>query len=150
MFSNLNYEDTRTRLACTKVRPPAIHCAVRLKKNFRLLYTDLYHKCIFVINRVCMLLISWNAIYTKTKKNRSWIGSINLFLVIVSGVYTGVLYDRGYLWAPLAYRRPVHNSDSSCSLNSYHLLYGGSFLMSFSLFMLSLAKPDHLWQVSIA
>ena len=31
--------------------------------------------------------------------------------------------------------------------NSYHLLYGGSFLTSFSLFMLTLIKPDHFYQV---
>lgn len=31
--------------------------------------------------------------------------------------------------------------------SSYYLLYGGSILISFSLFMLSLTEPDHLWQV---
>ena len=30
---------------------------------------------------------------------------------------------------------------------SYHLLWGGSFLMAFSLFMLSLAKPNKFYQV---
>ena len=30
-------------------------------------------------------------------KNR-WIGSVNIFLILISGVYVGVLYDRGYLW----------------------------------------------------
>ena len=31
--------------------------------------------------------------------------------------------------------------------NSYHLLYAGTFLTSFSLFMLPLIKPDHFYQV---
>jgi hypothetical protein len=30
---------------------------------------------------------------------------------------------------------------------SYHLLWGGSLLLSFSVFMLSLAKPDSFYQV---
>ncbi|KJA20471.1 hypothetical protein HYPSUDRAFT_43171 [Hypholoma sublateritium FD-334 SS-4] len=59
----------------------------------------------------------------------SWIGSVNAFLVIVSGLWAGILYDRGYF---------------------YYLLYGGSILISFSLFMLSLTKPDHLWQNFLA
>jgi MFS family permease len=32
---------------------------------------------------------------------------------------------------------------------SYHLLWGGSLISSFSLFMLSLTKPGHFYQVSI-
>ncbi|KAF8809866.1 MFS general substrate transporter [Phlegmacium glaucopus] len=59
----------------------------------------------------------------------AWIGSINAFLIIISGIYVGVLYDRGYF---------------------YHLLYGGSFLVSFSLFMLTLIKPDHFYQNFLA
>jgi len=59
----------------------------------------------------------------------SWIGSINAFLVLTSGIYVGVLYDRGYF---------------------YHLVYGGTFLISFSLFMLSLIKPDHFYQSFLA
>ncbi|KAF9485166.1 MFS general substrate transporter [Pholiota conissans] len=55
----------------------------------------------------------------------SWIGSINAFILIASGLYAGPLYDRGYF---------------------YHLLYGGSFLSVFSLFMLSLTKPNHFYQ----
>lgn len=35
------------------------------------------------------------------------------------------------------------------SANSYHLLYGGTFLTSFSLFMLSLIRPDHFYQVRL-
>ncbi|KAF9485188.1 MFS general substrate transporter [Pholiota conissans] len=55
----------------------------------------------------------------------SWIGSINAFILVVSGLYAGPLFDRGYF---------------------YYLLYGGSFLTSFSLFMLSLTKPNHFYQ----
>ncbi|GBE87290.1 Aspyridones efflux protein [Sparassis crispa] len=56
----------------------------------------------------------------------SWIGGMNAFLVISSGLVTGRLYDKGYF---------------------YYLLIGGSILYSFSLFMLSLAQPDHYYQV---
>jgi hypothetical protein len=38
-------------------------------------------------------------------------------------------------------------SDELIFSNSYHLLYAGTFLSSFSLFMLSLIKPDHFYQV---
>ena len=38
-------------------------------------------------------------------------------------------------------------SMTSHFINSYHLVYGGSFLTSFSLFMLALIKPDHFYQV---
>ncbi|KAF9485187.1 MFS general substrate transporter [Pholiota conissans] len=55
----------------------------------------------------------------------SWIGSINAFILIVSGLYAGPLFDRGYF---------------------YYLLYGGAFLTSFSLFMLSLTQPNHFYQ----
>ncbi|TFK38657.1 MFS general substrate transporter [Crucibulum laeve] len=59
----------------------------------------------------------------------SWIGSVNAFLVIASGVVAGRLYDKGYF---------------------YFLLYGGAILISFSLFMLSLAKPDNIYQNFLA
>ncbi|CDO77695.1 hypothetical protein BN946_scf184969.g46 [Trametes cinnabarina] len=59
----------------------------------------------------------------------SWIGSINAYLVIASGLLAGRLYDRGYF---------------------YYLLYGGSLLLAFSLFMLSLAKPDQYYQVFLS
>ncbi|KAJ3745066.1 MFS general substrate transporter [Lentinula detonsa] len=59
----------------------------------------------------------------------SWIGSINAFLLISGGVVAGRLYDRGYF---------------------YPLIWGGSFLTVFSLFMLSLAKPDHYYQVLLS
>ncbi|KAK7056369.1 hypothetical protein VNI00_002923 [Paramarasmius palmivorus] len=59
----------------------------------------------------------------------SWIGSLNAFLLISGGVVAGRLYDRGYF---------------------YPLLYGGSLLTVFSLFMLSLAKPNHYYQVFLS
>ncbi|KAI0633743.1 MFS general substrate transporter [Trametes polyzona] len=59
----------------------------------------------------------------------SWIGSLNAFLCIATGLAAGRLYDRGYF---------------------YHLLYGGSLLMAFSLFMLSLAKPQKYYQVLLS
>ncbi|KAI9068325.1 MFS general substrate transporter [Trametes sanguinea] len=59
----------------------------------------------------------------------SWIGSINAYLVIASGLLAGRLYDRGYF---------------------YYLLYGGSLLLAFSLFMLSLAKPGQYYQVFLS
>lgn len=59
----------------------------------------------------------------------SWVGSVNGFLVVSGGLLAGRLYDRGYF---------------------YHLLWGGSLLISFSVFMLSLAKPDNFYQVFLA
>ncbi|KAJ3574979.1 hypothetical protein NP233_g1396 [Leucocoprinus birnbaumii] len=60
----------------------------------------------------------------------SWIGSVNALLVISGGLVTGRLYDKGYL--------------------SYILTYGGAALIIVSLFTLSLAKPDHLYQNFLA
>ncbi|KAJ6626626.1 major facilitator superfamily domain-containing protein [Mycena sp. CBHHK59/15] len=59
----------------------------------------------------------------------SWIGSVNAFLVISGGLISGRLYDRGHF---------------------YLLMYGGCFLLSFSLFMLSLCKPQQLYQIFLA
>ncbi|KAJ4478455.1 MFS general substrate transporter [Lentinula aciculospora] len=59
----------------------------------------------------------------------SWIGSVNAFCLISGGVIAGRLYDRGYF---------------------YPLVWGGSLLTVFSLFMLSLAKPNHYYQVFLS
>ncbi|KAJ7610717.1 MFS general substrate transporter [Mycena polygramma] len=59
----------------------------------------------------------------------SWIGSINTFIVISGGVIAGRLYDRGYF---------------------HHLIIGGSLLQIFSIFMLSLCKPQQLYQIFLA
>ncbi|KAH7915198.1 major facilitator superfamily domain-containing protein [Hygrophoropsis aurantiaca] len=56
----------------------------------------------------------------------SWIGSVNAFLIVAGGLIAGPLYDRGYF---------------------YHLIISGTVLQAFSLFMLSLAKPGHYYQV---
>lgn len=76
----------------------------------------------------------------------SWIGSLNAFLVISGGLIAGRLYDRGYLCVRSSFSTicSLLNLDA---LHSYHLLYGGSLLLAFSLFMLSLAKPNQYYQV---
>ncbi|KXN87183.1 Riboflavin transporter MCH5 [Leucoagaricus sp. SymC.cos] len=51
----------------------------------------------------------------------SWIGSVSAFILLLSSLIVGRLYDHGYCMT---------------------LLYSGSFLISLSLFMLSLVKQD--------
>lgn len=65
----------------------------------------------------------------QTSSAISWIGSLNMFLVTSIGLISGSLYDRGYF---------------------YHLMIAGSLLQSFSLFMLSLSKPDQYYQIFLA
>ncbi|KAG1796829.1 major facilitator superfamily domain-containing protein [Suillus plorans] len=65
----------------------------------------------------------------ETSSAISWIGSLNTFLVTAVGLVSGPLYDRGYF---------------------YHLIIAGSLLQSFSLFMLSLSKPDQYYQIFLA
>jgi len=59
----------------------------------------------------------------------SWIGSVNIFIILSGGFIAGRLHDRGYFYA---------------------LIYGGSFLIALSLFMLSLARPNQFYQVFLA
>ncbi|KAK0224155.1 major facilitator superfamily domain-containing protein [Armillaria fumosa] len=59
----------------------------------------------------------------------SWIGSVQLMLVLSVGLFSGRLYDTGYF---------------------YHLMIGGAFLFVFSLFMLSLSSPGQYYQVFLA
>ncbi|KAJ7066199.1 major facilitator superfamily domain-containing protein [Mycena amicta] len=59
----------------------------------------------------------------------SWIGSINVLLGLSLGVVAGSLYDRGYVRS---------------------VLYSGSLLQAFSLFMLSFCKPQQLYQVLLS
>ncbi|KAJ7157878.1 major facilitator superfamily domain-containing protein [Mycena crocata] len=59
----------------------------------------------------------------------SWIGSVNALLIFSTGLVSGRFYDRGHF---------------------YLLLYGGSLLLSFSLFMLSLCKPEQFYQIFLA
>ncbi|KAF8809867.1 MFS general substrate transporter [Phlegmacium glaucopus] len=86
---------------------------------------------LFNIKRVNFTLDYYTRVYITNESSSTiaWIGSINTFLIVISGIYVGMLYDRGYF---------------------YHLLYGGSFLVSFSLFMLTLIKPDHFYQNFLA
>ncbi|KAJ2915657.1 hypothetical protein MD484_g4748, partial [Candolleomyces efflorescens] len=53
----------------------------------------------------------------------SWIGSVNAFMSISMGLIVGVAYDKGYF---------------------------GSLISALSLFMLSLAKPNQVWQCFLA
>ncbi|KAJ7196427.1 major facilitator superfamily domain-containing protein [Mycena pura] len=66
---------------------------------------------------------------TSSASSISWIGSLSTFFVISGGLLSGRLFDRGYF---------------------YHLMIGGSLLLSFSLFMLSLCKPEKYYQVFLA
>ncbi|KAJ6477277.1 major facilitator superfamily domain-containing protein [Mycena vulgaris] len=59
----------------------------------------------------------------------SWIGSINTSIIFFGGLIAGRLHDRGYF---------------------YYLLYGGSILLCFSLFMLSLCQPEMFYQILLA
>ncbi|ETW81163.1 MFS monocarboxylate transporter [Heterobasidion irregulare TC 32-1] len=56
----------------------------------------------------------------------SWIGSIATFFLLAGGAVSGRLFDRGYF---------------------YFLLVGGSVLIVLCLFMLSLAEPQHYYQI---
>ncbi|KAF7350239.1 MFS general substrate transporter [Mycena venus] len=59
----------------------------------------------------------------------SWIGSVNAFTLVSGGLLSGRLFDRGYF-----------------SL----LVWGGSVLQCFSLFMLSLCKQERFYQIFLA
>ncbi|KAF8916732.1 major facilitator superfamily domain-containing protein [Mucidula mucida] len=59
----------------------------------------------------------------------SWVGSVQLMLVLSVGLATGRLFDIGYF---------------------YHLMIFGGLLFIFSLFMLSLAQPGQYYQVFLA
>ncbi|KAG2039282.1 MFS general substrate transporter [Suillus americanus] len=65
----------------------------------------------------------------ETSSAISWIGSTGAFLITALGLVSGLLHDRGYF---------------------YHLMIAGSFLQSFSLFMLSLSKPDQYYQIFLS
>ncbi|RDB17265.1 Riboflavin transporter MCH5 [Hypsizygus marmoreus] len=61
-----------------------------------------------------------------TSSQISWIGSVQLFLVLSCGLIAGRGFDTGYF---------------------YHLTIGGAFLFIFCLFMLSLSKPEQYYQI---
>ncbi|KAG1903318.1 major facilitator superfamily domain-containing protein [Suillus fuscotomentosus] len=65
----------------------------------------------------------------ETSSAISWIGSTSVSLLLFMSLVAGSLHDRGYF---------------------YHLLIVGSFLECLSLFMLSLSKPDHYYQIFLS
>ncbi|KAK7693165.1 hypothetical protein QCA50_002731 [Cerrena zonata] len=64
-----------------------------------------------------------------TSSQISWIGSVQLLLVLSTGFISGAAFDRGYF---------------------YFLIAGGTILLAFCLFMLSLAKPEQYYQIFLA
>lgn len=66
---------------------------------------------------------------TSTSSQISWIGSVQLFLVLSVGLFSGRTFDAGYF---------------------YHLMIGGSILMLFCLFMISITTPEHYYQLFLA
>ncbi|KAK7052549.1 MFS general substrate transporter [Favolaschia claudopus] len=66
---------------------------------------------------------------TSSSSAISWIGSVNIFIILAGGFISGRLHDRGYF---------------------YPLMWGGSFFIILSLFMLSLARPNQFYQVFLA
>ncbi|KAF9460405.1 MFS general substrate transporter [Collybia nuda] len=58
-----------------------------------------------------------------------WIGGIQIFLVLGSGIITGRAFDRGYF---------------------HHLMIAGSLLHAFSFFMLSLAHENQYYQIILS
>lgn len=67
------------------------------------------------------------ALFTQSSSNIAWIGSIQCFLLQLTGIVAGPIYDRGYLRL---------------------LLFAGSFLVVFGYMMLSLCKE--YWQAMLA
>ncbi|KLO08380.1 MFS general substrate transporter [Schizopora paradoxa] len=65
----------------------------------------------------------------KSSSQISWIGSVQVFLMMSSGIITGRLFDKGYF---------------------HRLMWIGSALVVFSLFMLSLAKPGKYYQILLS
>jgi len=59
----------------------------------------------------------------------SWIGSLQLFLMYAAGIFVGRAFDRGYF---------------------HHLEIAGSAIYVFSIFMLSLTRPNHYYQVFLS
>lgn len=70
-------------------------------------------------------------------------------MIVAAGLIVGRLYDRGYLYVCNLNYHPTITFDQSILTSSYHLLWGGSILESFALFMHSLAKPGAYYQVCV-
>jgi len=61
-----------------------------------------------------------------TSSQISWIGSVQLMLVLSIGLFSGRAFDTGYF---------------------YHLMIGGSLLLVFCVFMISLSQAGQFYQV---
>ncbi|KAF9484040.1 MFS general substrate transporter [Pholiota conissans] len=68
-------------------------------------------------------------IKTNTSSQISWIGSVQLFLVLSVGLVSGRAFDAGYF---------------------YHLMIGASILFEFCLFMISISQPGQYYQLFLA
>lgn len=66
-------------------------------------------------------------LFTESSSTISWIGSLQSFLLLLVGTLTGPVYDAGYI---------------------YHLLWAGSFIITFGQMMLSLCHT--FWQALLA
>ncbi|KAF5325482.1 hypothetical protein D9619_009912 [Psilocybe cf. subviscida] len=66
---------------------------------------------------------------SNTSSQISWIGSVQLWLVLSVGLFSGRAFDAGYF---------------------YHLMIGGALLFEFSLFMVSITKPGQYYQLFLA
>ncbi|KDR76989.1 hypothetical protein GALMADRAFT_66206 [Galerina marginata CBS 339.88] len=68
-------------------------------------------------------------VQTKTSSQISWIGSVQLWLTLSVGLFSGRAFDAGYF---------------------YHLMIGGAALFLFCLFMISISQPEHYYQLFLA
>ncbi|KIM41319.1 hypothetical protein M413DRAFT_72154 [Hebeloma cylindrosporum] len=66
---------------------------------------------------------------TSTSAQISWIGSVELWIVLSVGLFSGRAFDAGYF---------------------YHLMIGGFILFEFCLFMISISKPEQYYQLFLA
>jgi len=78
----------------------------------------------------------------------SWIGSVQLCIILSVGLFSGRAFDAGYLYV---FRYVLFRSIGKCLKStlsdSYHLMIGGFVLFEFCLFMISISKPEQYYQV---
>ena len=70
---------------------------------------------------------------------------MQLFLVMTVGLFVGRAFDTGYLYVTFILIEFL----SITFPYSHHLMIGGSFLLVFCLFMLSITEADQYYQVKI-
>ncbi|PPQ76707.1 hypothetical protein CVT26_004383, partial [Gymnopilus dilepis] len=63
---------------------------------------------------------------TQTSSQISWIGSVQVGVSLIIGLFTGRAFDAGYF---------------------YHLMISGVLLFEFCLFMVSISQPEHFYQL---